>query len=374
MLHSGEVVTLDDLPGPTVDKHSTGGVGDKISLPLGPIVAACGAYVPMLSGRGLGHTGGTLDKLESIPGLRTRLAIPEFRTQVRRLGLAFGGQTEELAPADGRLYALRDVTATVECVPLIVSSILSKKFASGTRRVVFDVKTGAGAFMREPERARALARALLEVTQALGNEGAALITDMEQPLGLAIGNALEVAESVEVLRGGGPADVRELTMRLAGEMLALAGLAPDVAAGEEAARRAVIEGRALARFREVVEAQGGDPAAVDDPRRLPRAPRTLEVPSPRDGFVAALDAYAVGETVVRMGGGRLRKEEDVDPAVGIVLAKKTGDGVRAGEPLAVLHVRDDGRAAAASLLAGYRIGARAPAPRPLVLERLAAGE
>jgi pyrimidine-nucleoside phosphorylase len=372
MLHSGTVIEFTDLPGPTVDKHSTGGVGDKISLPLAPIVAACGACVPMLSGRGLGHTGGTLDKLESIPGLRTRLGIDEFKRQVREHGLAFGGQTEELAPADGRLYALRDVTATVECVPLIVSSILSKKFASGTRRVVFDVKTGAGAFMREPERAHVLAQALLEVTRALGYEGVALVTDMDQPLGAACGNALEVAESIAVLRGGGPADVRELTFRLAGEMLALAGAAGSVAAGEAAARAAVADGRALRKFREVVAAQGGDPRAVDDPGRLPRAPRVVEVASPRDGHVAAVDAYQVGETIVRLGGGRLRKEDDVDPAVGVVLLKKTGDRVAAGEILALVHARDAAEGARAAVLAAYRIAAAPAAPGPLVRERIPA--
>jgi pyrimidine-nucleoside phosphorylase/thymidine phosphorylase len=370
MLHSGTVIEFEDLPGPTVDKHSTGGVGDKISLPLAPIVAACGAYVPMLSGRGLGHTGGTLDKLESIPGFRTRLSIDEFKRQVRALGLAFGGQTADLAPADGKLYALRDVTATVECVPLIVSSILSKKFASGTRRVVFDVKTGRGAFMRRHERAHELGRALLEVTGALGFEGVALVTDMDQPLGRAAGNALEVVESIEVLRGGGPEDVRALTLRLAGEMLALAGLAPSVAAGEALAGGALADGRALAKFRAVVEAQGGDPRAIDDPGRLPRAPRVVDVPAPRAGHVAVLDAYAVGEIVVRLGGGRLRKEDGVDPGVGVELLKKVGDRVEAGEPLARIHARDSAEAASSDLVESYRIEDRPTRPGPLVLERI----
>jgi pyrimidine-nucleoside phosphorylase len=372
MLHSGTVIEFEDLPGPTVDKHSTGGVGDKISLPLAPMVAACGAYVPMLSGRGLGHTGGTLDKLESIPGFRTRLSIEEFKRQVRRSGLAFGGQTEELAPADGRLYALRDVTATVECVPLIVSSILSKKFASGTRRVVFDVKTGGGAFMKDREHAAELAGALLEVTRALGFEAVALLTSMGQPLGHAVGNALEVVESIEVLRGGGPPDVRQLTLRLAGEMLALAGLVPSTAEGEVQARAAVADGRALAKLREVVEAQGGDPRVVDDPGRLPRARRVVEVRSPRAGYVSALDAYRVGETVVGLGGGRLRKEDGIDPGVGVVLCKKIGDSVAAGEPLARIHARDSTGAAMSALLASFRIEDRAPEPLPLVLERIPA--
>jgi len=370
MLHSGEVITLPGLPGPTVDKHSTGGVGDKISLALAPIVAACGGFVPMISGRGLGHTGGTLDKLESIPGFRTQLATEEFRKLVRLQGLAFGGQTASLAPADGRLYALRDVTATIECIPLIVSSILSKKFASGTRRVVFDVKTGRGAFMRDRERARALAHTLLDVTRGLGFEGVALLTDMDQPLGNAVGNALEVVEAIDILHGGGPEDAKALTLALAGEMLALAGLAPTAEEGAKEARMAVVGGKAYKKFLEIVEAQGGEPRYVDDPKQLPRAAKVHPVPSPRAGVVAVLDAFQVGEVVVHLGGGRLRKEDRVDPAVGVTLLKKVGDRVEAGEPLARVHAQDAAQEAIQSLVAAYRIEDEAPARGPLVLERV----
>jgi len=372
MLHSGELITLPGLSGPTVDKHSTGGVGDKVSLALAPIVAACGAFVPMISGRGLGHTGGTLDKLESIPGMRVQLPSDEFRKLVRAHGLAFGSQTSDIAPADRLLYALRDVTATVECIPLIVSSILSKKFASGTKRVVFDVKAGRGAFMRSPERARELARQLLEVTRGLGFEATALITNMEQPLGRNVGNALEVAEAIDVLHGGGPDDTRELTLRLAGEMLVLAGLADSVPDGEHKARIAVTAGKAFAKFMEIVEAQGGSPRYLGDPSQLPKTERSHGIVAPRDGYVTSLDAFEVGEIVVHLGGGRLRKDEKVDPAVGIVLLKKVGDRVAAGEPLATIHARDAAQEAIQALTGAYHIGDQPPARASLVLERMQA--
>jgi pyrimidine-nucleoside phosphorylase/thymidine phosphorylase len=372
MLYSGEQISLPGLAGPTVDKHSTGGVGDKISLALAPIVAACGAYVPMISGRGLGHTGGTLDKLESIPGMRVQLGTEEFRKLVRAHGLAFGSQTSDIAPADRLLYSLRDVTATVECVPLIVSSILSKKFASGTKRVVFDVKTGRGAFMRDQARARELARQLLEVTRALGFEGTALLTSMEQPLGRSVGNALEVAEAIEVLHGGGPEDVRDLTFQLAGEMLALAGLSASPQEGEKTARMTMIGGKAFAKFEQIVEAQGGNPRYILDPSQLPKSPRVHAIESPRDGYVTALDAFEIGEIVVHLGGGRLRKEDKLDPAVGVVLLKKVGDRVATGEPLAAIHARDAAQEAIQALRAAYRIGDQPPARTPLVLERVQA--
>jgi len=328
----------------------------------------------MISGRGLGHTGGTLDKLEAIPGFSPRLSPEKFATLTRSLGIAFGGQTDRLAPADGKLYALRDVTATVECIPLIVASILSKKYASGTDRVVFDVKTGRGAFMRERADAVALARALIAVSSRMGKQAAALVTNMDQPLGCAIGNALEVAESLDVLRGGGPADVRELTYALAGEMLVLAGIAPDVAMGRAQAEAAVASGAALAKFRAVAEAQGGDPRAIDDPSRLPTAPLVVPAPSPGAGYVTAIDAYAVGELIVRMGGGRARKEDTIDPSVGLVLAKKVGDRVEVGEALAMVHAADPSQAtdAARGLAAAYVIGDAAPAAAPLVWERVGA--
>jgi pyrimidine-nucleoside phosphorylase len=372
MLHSGELISLPGLSGPTVDKHSTGGVGDKISLALAPIVAACGAFVPMISGRGLGHTGGTLDKLEAIPGMRVQLGTDEFRKLVRAHGLAFGSQTSDIAPADRLLYALRDVTATVECIPLIVSSILSKKFASGTKRVVFDVKAGRGAFMRDVSKARELAGQLLEVTRGLGFEGTALITNMDQPLGRNIGNALEVSEAVDVLHGGGPEDVRELTYKLAGEMLALAGLSASPEEGEKWAKMVVSGGKAFAKFQEVVEAQGGDPRYVIDPTQLPKSPRVHAIESPREGYVTALDAFEVGEIVVHLGGGRLKKDDKVDPSVGIVLLKKVGDRVEAGEPLATIHAKDAAQEAIHALERAYRIGDEPPKRAPLLLERLQA--
>jgi pyrimidine-nucleoside phosphorylase len=373
MMRSGTVIEFEGLPGPTVDKHSTGGVGDKISLPLAPLVAACGAYVPMISGRGLGHTGGTLDKLESIPGFDPRLSVEAFKAQTRKLGLAFGAQTAELAPADGTLYALRDVTATVETIPLIVASILSKKYASGTAAVVFDVKTGSGAFMRELDRSVALAERLIAVSARMGKRAVALVTDMDQPLGAAVGNALEVRESIDCLQGGGPADIRELTLALAAEMLVLAGIdaAPDAARAR--ATRALDDGSALEKFRAVIAAQGGDPAVLDDPDRiLAAAPHTAPVPAPGDGFVTAIDAYAIGEAIVALGGGRRAAADAVDPAVGIVLAKKVGDPVAAGEPLAVVHAAAVGPGPVpAAVSAAFTIGPSAPAPRPLLADRRA---
>ena len=374
MMRSGTVIDFarDDLPGPTVDKHSTGGVGDKISLPLAPLVAACGACVPMISGRGLGHTGGTLDKLESIPGFDPRLTVDAFRKQTKKLGLAFGAQTKELAPADGVLYALRDVTATVETIPLIVASILSKKYASGAAAVVFDVKTGKGAFMRELDRSKALATRLLAVSKRMGKRASALVTDMEQPLGRAVGNALEVVESIEVLRGAGPKDVRALTLDLAAEMLVLAGLDGSPEAARARATKALDKGQALAVFRKVVEAQGGEPLAVDDPSRLARAPRTVPVKAARSGFVSGIDAYGVGEALVALGGGRRRAEDAVDPAVGFMFERKVGDEVAAGETLAIVHAGTAAAAetAVATLARTIAIADASPVSVPLVRARL----
>ena len=368
MLHSGEVITFSGLPAPTVDKHSTGGVGDKISLPLAPIVAACGACVPMISGRGLGHTGGTLDKLESIPGFSPFLSVADFKRLVASHGMAFGAQTSELAPADGKLYALRDVTATVECIPLIIASILSKKYASGTDAVVFDVKTGRGAFMREHSQALRLAEGLISVSKRLGKRATALVTNMDQPLGIAVGNALEVIESIEVLAGGGPPDVRELTLELAAAMLVLSGVAPSPGEGRARALHALESGAARAKFRSIVEAQGGDPRVVDDPSKLRLAPEQTATAA-RSGHVHEIDAFAVGELLVRMGGGRARKEDRIDPSVGMRLLKKVGDRVDAGEPLAMIHGGD--AAAATSLVAAYRIDDQPVAAAPLIFERLA---
>jgi len=367
MLESGRVLAFRDLPGPTVDKHSTGGVGDKISIPLAPIVAACGGFVPMISGRGLGHTGGTLDKLESIPGFRTQLSPEAFQEQVRGLGMAFGGQTADLAPADGKLYALRDVTGTVESIPLIVASILSKKFASGTERVVFDVKVGRGAFMKNLGRARLLARALLRTTQSLGKQGRALLTRMDQPLGRAVGNALEVEESIAILKGEGPEDVRDLTIRLAAEMLFLAGLVSDLDIGWRKAQEAIRGGKALARLQAVIERQGGDPSVCDDPARLPKAPDQHPVRAEESGAVIELRAESIGAAVVDLGGGRRTKDDPVDPGVGVLLQAKVGHTVRRGDLLAVVHARGPADAIVQRVRDAYTLSDERAAPPPDVV-------
>jgi pyrimidine-nucleoside phosphorylase/thymidine phosphorylase len=370
MLRSGVVVDLSGLPGAKVDKHSTGGVGDKISLPLAPAVAACGLFVPMISGRGLGHTGGTLDKLESIPGFRVDLPLERFRAIVRDIGLCLIGQTAEICPADRKLYALRDVTSTIESIPLIASSILSKKIAEGIDALVLDVKHGSGAFMKSIEDARRLARAMVAIGEAAGKKVSAVLTDMDQPLGLKIGNALEVEESLEVLRGGGPADVALLTEELGAEMLLLGGAVSDLGAGRARIREVLANGQALARFRECVRLQGGDPEALEG--GLPRARHEAELDASADGFVMAIDTEAVGVAAMLLGAGRARKEDDVDPAVGIVLRRKVGDQAVRGERLATLRYNDPARLpkAVARLESAYRLGPEAPRPRPLVGERI----
>jgi pyrimidine-nucleoside phosphorylase/thymidine phosphorylase len=380
MLRSGQVLDLSGIPGRKVDKHSTGGVGDKISLPLAPLVAVCGVKVPMVAGRGLGHTGGTLDKLESIPGFRTDLPLSRFTAQVERLGVCLIGQTAEIAPADRKLYALRDATATVESVPLIASSILSKKLAEGIDALVLDVKVGRGAFMKGLPEARLLARTMVDLCKAVGRGCTALLTDMEAPLGAAVGNAVEVAESIEVLRGAGPPDVRELTLLLGIEML-IAGEAPGlrgVAAGaKEAAARellaaALSSGAALERFAAMVDAQGGDARCVADPTLLPRPNQVRLLRAGRSGFVCALDAEAVGLASVELGAGRARKEDPVDPAAGLLLRKRVGEAVREGEVLAELHAQDAQRLdqGEARLRSAASIGDGPPKARPLLLERI----
>jgi pyrimidine-nucleoside phosphorylase/thymidine phosphorylase len=374
MLESGDVLDLSDIPGCKVDKHSTGGVGDKISLPLAPLVAACGVRVPMVSGRGLGHTGGTLDKLEAIPGFRVDLPVERFRRQVAELGCCLVGQSARIAPADRKLYALRDVTATVESIPLIAGSIMSKKLAEGIDALVLDVKVGGGAFMKTLDDARRLARTLVAIGRGMGKRVTALLTDMSQPLGRAVGNALEVEESIAILRGGGPADVRELTVQLGAEMLLLGGVAPTLTEGRGAIEAAIADGRGLARFRAIVEAQGGDPRAVDDPSRLPRAPRLVDVPAAAAGRVEAIDAEAVGLAAMALGAGRAKVEDRVDPAAGIVVRKRLGDRVERGEPLCTLHCGAGGEPpdrVAARVAAAWRIGPAAVAPPPLLIERMA---
>jgi thymidine phosphorylase len=360
MIASGERLDLSTVDRPTVDKHSTGGVGDKITLPLTPLVAACGAAVPQLSGRGLGHTGGTLDKLEAIPGFRTRLSNPEFVEQLRTVGAAICAAGEGLAPADRKLYALRDVTGTVESIPLIASSIMSKKIAEGTASLVLDVKVGTGAFMTELDRARELARTMVSLGAAHHVRTVALLTSMSIPLGYAVGNAVEVAESVEVLAGGGPADVVELTVALAREMVALAGLSVDPAS-------VLASGRAMDSWRALVRAQGGDPDAP-----LPTAPEVELVRSTVDGHVSTVDALKIGVAAWRLGAGRARKEDPVSASAGVLLHRRPGDRVRAGEVLFELRTDDADRIAAALAAAdgAVVVSDTAPAPEPLVLERI----
>ncbi|MER7590485.1 thymidine phosphorylase [Micromonospora sp. NPDC127501] len=361
MIASGERLDLSAVRRPTVDKHSTGGVGDKITLPLTPLVAACGAAVPQLSGRGLGHTGGTLDKLESIPGWRAAVSNDEFIAQLDEVGAVICAAGAGLAPADRKLYALRDVTGTVEAIPLIASSIMSKKIAEGTGALVLDVKVGSGAFMKSVDQARELARTMVELGGAHGVRTVALLTDMSTPLGLAIGNAVEVTESVEVLAGGGPADVVELTLALAREMLDAAGL-PD--ADPAAALR---DGRAMDSWRAMIRAQGGDPDAP-----MLSAAEVEVVRAERDGYVAAVDAYAMGVAAWRLGAGRARKEDPVSVPAGVVLHKRPGDEVRAGDPLYELRADDATRIPAALTEAAnaVRIAPTAPAATSLVIERV----
>jgi len=361
MVSSGERLDLGAVPAPTVDKHSTGGVGDKVSLILAPLVAACGAAVPQLSGRGLGHTGGTLDKLEAIPGFRSRLSNAEFVTQLREIGAAICAAGEGLAPADRKLYALRDVTGTVEAIPLIASSIMSKKIAEGTGALVLDVKVGTGAFMKDADQARELASTMVSLGAAHQVRTVALLTSMSTPLGYAVGNAVEVAESVDVLAGGGPADVVELTLALAREMVALAGLDVDTAA-------MLAGGQAMDSWRALIRAQGGDPDAP-----LPVAKETEIVRSTADGYLSTVDAYRIGVAAWRLGAGRARKEDPVSATAGVVLRKRLGDQVRSGDPLFELRTDDASRidAARAAADGAVVVSAVPPPPEPLVLDRIA---
>ncbi|MDQ7828389.1 MAG: pyrimidine-nucleoside phosphorylase [Armatimonadota bacterium] len=374
MVRSGEVVDLREIPGVKVDKHSTGGVGDKTSLVLVPLVAAAGVLVPKLSGRSLGHTGGTLDKLEAIPGLSTALSREAFVRQVVQVGCAIAGQTADLVPADKRLYALRDVTATVDSVPLIASSVMSKKIAGGAEAIVLDVKTGSGAFMKTVDGARALAEAMVAIGAQVGRRTVAVISDMDQPLGRAVGNAVEVEEAIATLRDEGPPDLTELCLTLGAEMLVLGGAAPDRQAARARLEARLRDGSALDRFRRMVEAQGGDPRVVDDPTRLPQAALLLPVEAPHGGVVAAIDAEAVGLAAMALGAGRARQEDAIDPAVGVRLQRKVGEHVAAGDALATVLANDAARAPAARrrLLAAYRIADAAPPARPLIHGRVEA--
>jgi pyrimidine-nucleoside phosphorylase len=372
MLHSGDVIDLSGVPGVKVDKHSTGGVGDKVSLCLAPLVAACGVPVPMVSGRGLGHTGGTLDKLEAIPGFNVTLDIDTFTRIVRDVGTCMIGQTSRIAPADKRIYALRDVTATVESIPLIVASILSKKLAEGIDGLVLDVKVGRGAFMKTEADARALAQALVRVGTAAGKRVVALLTDMSAPLGRAVGNAIETREAIDVLRGAGPEDLIECTLALGEQMLLLGGVARDAAEARAKLRAAIASGAGASVLERMIAAQGGDPKVVADPSLLPSAPVLVEIKAREGGVVAGIDALEIGMCAVVMGAGRTRADQAVDHAVGIELTVARGDRVAPGEPLCRLHVRrnEDAEAIAARVQNAFTISENAEPPAPLVLGQI----
>ena len=369
MIKSGETLDLGAALGrKVVDKHSTGGVGDKTSLAVGPIVAACGVPFGKMSGRGLGHTGGTLDKLESIPGFRVELDRDEFVEQVRTVGLAIVGQTADLVPADKKLYALRDVTATVDNVSLIAASIMSKKIAAGADAIVLDVKVGDGAFMKTLADAQILAETMLDLGRRAGREVVCLLTDMDQPLGRAVGNALEVREARDTVRGKGPPDFTELVLDASARLLALSDLGIDEGEGRARAEAAVADGSALARYDQWIRAQGGDPA--ED--ALPRAHVVLPVQASRDGHVAALGAIRIGTAALKLGAGRRTKDDEIDYAVGIVCVRKRGDSVAAGDVLAEVHARDEASAARAAeeVASAYELADEPPAPRPLLLDVL----
>ncbi len=371
MVHSGEVIEFAG-DGPYIDKHSTGGVGDKVSLPLTPILACLGMRVPMISGRGLGHTGGTLDKLESIPGYQTGITVDRFKEVVDSVGCCIIGQTASLAPADKKLYALRDVTATVDSIPLIASSILSKKRASGIAGLLMDVKTGSGAFMQRFDDAFALAQTLVDLGGALGMKVRACITDMNQVLGRKAGNALEILESIEVLRGDGPEDVTELVVRFAATMGVMAGVCDSEAAGRQAVDAVIASGEALQKFAEMIEAQGGDPRVCDDTGRLPLDAQRAAFLAPRTGHIVKVDCEKVGQSIVALGGGRRRIEDVVDPAVGLDVVARIGDPVVEGQPLATVFYRtQDGLDEALGILQrAYQIGDEPVPALPLVLDTI----
>ena len=372
MLNSGKVLDLANVPGKKVDKHSTGGVGDKVSICLAPLVAACGVPVPMVSGRGLGHTGGTLDKLEAIPGFRTDMSTEDFIRIVGEIGTCMIGQTKDIAPADKRIYALRDVTATVECIPLIVASILSKKLAEGIDGLVLDVKVGKGAFMKDEARARALAEALVRVGTGAKKKVVALLTRMDAPLGREVGNANETREALEVLHGKGPADLVECTRLLAREMLLLGGVVKDAAEADTKLDHAITSGDAVRTMEKMVAAQGGDAKVVADPSLLAMAEKKVLVLAERSGFVTEIDALTVGLAGVAMGAGRTRADQAVDPGVGITLDKKPGERVEKGEPLATLHLREgqDATSLAARVASAYTVAEAAPPVLPLLVGRI----
>src|SRR5271156_5595031 len=374
MLYSGEVVTLDRIPGKKVDKHSTGGVGDKTSLILAPIVAAGGLTVPMISGRGLGHTGGTLDKLESIPGFNVNLSLDQFRSVLRECGMGLIGQTAEIAPADKKIYALRDATGTVESIGLICASIMSKKLAEGIDVLVLDVKTGSGAFMQKEADAVQLAEVMVQTGEGMGKKVVALITDMNQPLGRTAGPSNEIIECLDVLSGGGPADLRDLSIELSAWMFFLGEKTAGVVGGRELAKAMIASGKATAKFRQNIELQGGDPRVVEEPQRLPQPHSRIDVPSPSAGFVRATNCENLGIALGILGGGREKKEDRIDHAVGLEFHQRIGDRVEKGQPLATIHYNADTKLAEARELitASYDIVA-SPTEKPPLIHRIIGG-
>ena len=372
MVSSGLRVDLSDIPGVKVDKHSTGGVGDKSSIVIAPLVAACGGIVPMMSGRGLGHTGGTLDKLESIPGFRTNLSLTEMRTSLASIGCALIGQTREIAPADKRLYALRDVTGTIESVPLISASIMSKKIAEGIGALVLDVKSGRGAFMKSAADARRLAESLVAIGKSAGVQTQAVITSMDSPIGCAVGNANEVVECIELLKGHGPSDLLENSLELSERMLIVAGVAKNRDEAASRCRRMLDSGHALERLRAIIERQAGDPRVIDDYNLMPQAPSEHIVRAPNDGFITGLDALLVGRAAVMLGAGRDKVDDDVDPGVGIMIAARVGDAVRAGDAVLRVRYRSERRLenALPLLSDAVRVGETPVVPPPLIMDEV----
>lgn len=369
MLNSGDVLDLSNISGCKVDKHSTGGVGDKTSITLAPLVASVGVKVAKMSGRGLGHTGGTIDKLESFPGFRTDISMPQFMTQVQNIGIAIMAQTSELAPADKKLYALRDVTATVDQISLIASSVMSKKLASGADAIVLDVKCGSGAFMKDYESARALASEMVEIGKGAGKETKAYITNMDQPLGFAVGNALEVKEAIDTLKGNGPEDFTELVMTLGSAMVTSAGIAPDEASARKLLASSIESGKALDKLAEFVEAQQGNKEAVYHTELLPESRFVYELKAAEDGYIASIDCQEVGISSLMLGGGRETKESEIDLSVGMILKKKTGDKVYKGDTLAEIHYNqgEKCKAAAARLSGAYHILPNAKKKKNIIL-------
>src|SRR5579883_299419 len=372
MAHSGEQLNVRQAIAPVVDKHSTGGVGDKVTLAVAPLVAACGVAVGKMSGRGLGHTGGTVDKLESVRGFRSSLSRGEFMDILLKHHIVLAGQSSELAPADGKMYALRDVTATVESIPLIAASIMSKKLAIGASHLLLDVKVGSGAFMKDLESARLLARTMVDIGKLSGLHTVAAITSMEQPLGRAIGNALEMAEAIAILRGEGPRDVSDLCYHEAAELLVMTGTVPSLAEADMRVRKVVRSGAALAKLAEVIAAQGGDPQQIEQPELLPTAPARVMLRAPRGGYIAGIEAEQIGLASMQLGAGRFRKDDAIDHRTGFVLQAKVGDHLQPGDPLVEIHARNKAEAASIqeSLLACYRWSEALVVAGPLVYDTL----